>query len=100
MHIGCRATKHKLDVRHRDLRASFDECMQPARHDSPWAGAEQPSLDHAGRHAVKPHLAMERTGLGTREREKYSKVVLKIAADRQIDCRFDAGLAQMCGWSD
>src|SRR6266852_3500908 len=99
MHVGCRATKHKLDIRHRDLRASLDECMQPARHDSPWASAEQPRLDHADRHAVKPHLAMERTGLGTREREKYRKVVLKIAADRQINCRLDPDLAQMRGRS-
>lgn len=74
--------------------------MQPARHDGPWAGAKQPGPDHADRHAVKSHLAMERARFGTREGEKYSEVVLKIAADGQVDRGIDPDLAQMRGRSD
>jgi hypothetical protein len=49
---------------------------------------------------LKPHLAMERPRLRTRKGEKHRQVVLKIAADRQINDRIDPDLAQMRGWPD
>ncbi len=69
--------------------------MQPTRHCGARSGAEQPGPDHADRHAVKPHLAVERPRLRTREGEKHCQVVLKIAADRQVNDRLDPDLAQM-----
>src|SRR5215470_9404831 len=100
MYVGRGTAEHEFDIGHRCLGAHLNECMQSAGHNSPWSGAEQPGLDHADRHAVKPHLAVERTRLGTYKGEKYREVVLKIATDRQINCWLDPNLAQMRCRSD
>ncbi len=62
--------------------------------------AEQIGAHHADGHAVEAHLAMEGAGLAPPKEHVGAQVVLQVLADRQIDQRRDAELAQMRGRPD
>ena len=89
------AAEHELDVGDRKLGARLDEGMKSARHHGGGTDAEQIGREHARRHAVEPHLPVERSRAAACERQEHRDMVLQIAADRQIDDRRDADLAQM-----
>ena len=95
-----RAAEHELDVGHRELGPRLDEGMQPAGHHRARAGAEAVGADHADRHAVEPHFAAERALVEPLEEDDHREVILQVLADRQIDDRLDAHLAQMRGRPD
>ena len=87
-----RAAEHELDVGHRELRPRLDEGVQAAGHHRGRAGAEEIGADHAHRHAVEAHLAVEHAGVRpSRIGHVGAEVVLQVLADRQIDDRLDAG---------
>ncbi len=100
MRSGRQATEHELDIGHHELGPRLDEGVQPARHHGAGAGAEQIGADHAPRHAVEPHLVVERTRIGTGEIELRRQMILQVFADRQIGRDRDAVLAQMRGRAD
>jgi len=59
MRRGGRATEHKFDVRHREFGPGLNECVQTSGHDGARPVAEQVGADHACRHPVEPHIAVE-----------------------------------------
>ena len=95
-----RAAEHELDVGHRELRPRLDEGVQPARHHGAGSGAEEVGADHAARHAVETHLAVERAGALRAKHDQHGEMILQVLADRQVDDGLDTVLAQMRGRTD
>ena len=100
MRVRRRAAEHELDVGHRQFRPRLDEGVQAARHHRARPGAEQIRAHHAHRHAVEPHLAVERAGLLARVGHVGAEMVLQILSDRQIGGNIDAERTQMLRRSD
>ena len=72
--------------------ARLNECVQTSGHDSAWPAAEQVGADHAYRYPIEPHLAVEWAGSFATIHHVRTKMVLQIAADRQIGNDADASL--------
>ena len=94
------AAEHELDVGHRQLRPRLDEGVQAARHHGRGTGAVEIGHQHAHRHAVEAHLAVEHAGTLARIGHVGADVVLQILSDRQIGDAGDSHLAQMRGRAD
>ena len=90
--------EHEFDVRLGHVLLHLDEGVQAARHDRSGASSQKIGAQHAERHAVKAHLAMETSGRGAVPGDPDAEMILKILADAGgIDDRRHAHRLQMIG---